>query len=55
MKTYNVSKHTSRLAAYFVAIGWPFHFDGEAIEFTASTEFIERLKETDAKFKEIFD
>ena len=53
MKTYRVSTHVQRLAACLVANGWPFYFDSEIIEFTASAAFVERIKSEDRTLAQI--
>lgn len=47
MKTYSTKSRTQRLAAFLVANGKPFCFDGCAIEFTASEEFVEEMRAGD--------
>lgn len=53
MKTYRIKKHVEHLAAYLMAYGWPFYFDSELIEFTASSAFVERMKREDHWLAEI--
>lgn len=47
MKTYITNQYTQRLADYLVAYSYPFHFDGESIEFTASENFVKNMQSYD--------
>ncbi len=53
MKTYYASDYLGRLAAYLIAVSYPFCFDGFAIEFTATEIFYNKLISEDKKLAEI--
>ena len=53
MKTYYSNEFLGRLVSFLVAVGYPFCFDGNTIEFTASESFFNRMVETDKKLGEI--
>ena len=53
MKTYYSNEFLGRLVSYLVAVGYPFHFDGTTVEFTASESFFERMVAADVKLREI--
>ena len=43
MKSYKCTEYIARVAAYLIATGKPFNFDGFAIEFTASEEYVTNM------------
>lgn len=43
MKTYTTTARLGRLTAYLIAVHKPFVFDGTAIEFTASENFVKQM------------
>lgn len=43
MKTYRTKKCLGRLSAYLISMMKPFNFDGHAIEFVATPEFVRRM------------
>lgn len=47
MRTYTTRDCIGRLVAHLVAYGKPFHFDGDQVEFTATAEFVQRMRSTD--------
>ena len=47
MKTYKSSVYCQRLVSWLVAYLHPFNFDGFSVEFTASEEFVEKIKSID--------
>lgn len=53
MKTYSTNRMLDRLASHLLVYKKPFSFDGYAIEFTASEEFIQRMYATDPMLEQI--
>lgn len=53
MKTYSTNRMLGRLSAHLLTYKKPFTFDGYAIEFTASDEFMQRLYALDPMLGEI--
>lgn len=53
MKTYSTHKMLGRLAAHLIVYNKPFRFDGYAIEFTASEEFMQKLYGLDPMLQQI--
>ena len=47
MKHYKTSVYCQRLVSCLVAYMHPFNFDGFSVEFTASEEFVEKIKSID--------
>lgn len=53
MKTYIAYQMLGRLSGHLITFKKPFTFDGYAIEFMASEEFIHRMYELDPMLKRI--
>lgn len=53
MKTYIANRMLNRLAGHLIVFEKPFTFDGYAIEFTATEEFMQRMYEFDPMLKRI--
>lgn len=53
MKTYIAYQMLGRLSEHLVTFKKPFTFDGYAIEFTASEEFMQRMYELDQMLQQI--
>lgn len=53
MKTYCTHKMLCRLSSVLLVYNKPFSFDGYAIEFTASDEFLQKMYDTDPMLEEI--
>lgn len=53
MKIYTAHRMLNRLTGHLIVFEKPFTFNGYAIEFTATEEFIQRLYELDPMLKRI--
>lgn len=53
MKTYIANRMLNRLAGHLIVFEKPFTFDGYAIEFTATEEFMQRMYELDPMLGQI--